>query len=109
MQPTRNKRKQIFSKAIQTINPAQDILFVLYKVLTEKIDVVRVLIRQILVPAKEVGFIKYDSSVDFTQYIESLLHQLKSHEQLKASINSAIASIGKIDVMRLLAEEIEFE
>jgi len=109
MQPTRNRRRQIFSKAIQTINPAQDILYTLYKILTEKIEVVRTLIRQILVPAKEEGFIKYDTSIDFTQYIESLLQQLKSHEQLKPSINSAIASIGKVDVIRLLAEEIEFE
>ncbi|MDR0207074.1 MAG: hypothetical protein LBI45_07470 [Bacteroidales bacterium] len=106
--PTRNRRRQVFSRAIQTINPAQDILFGLYKILTEKIEVVRVLIRQILIPAKEAGFIEYDSSIDFTRYIESLLQQLKSHEQLKPSINSAIASIGKIDVMRLLAEEIEF-
>jgi hypothetical protein len=107
LQPTRNRRRQIFSKAIQTINPAQDVLYNLYKILTEKIEVVRVLLRQILVPAKEAGLIQYDPSTDFTLFIESVLQQLKSHDQLKPSINSAIASIGKIDVMRLLAEEIE--
>ncbi len=103
------KRKRTFSKALATFQPAQIVLLKIYKPLEEKIETVRNLIRQILVPAKEAGMIQYDPSVDFTQYLESLLRQFQAQEQLAPSINSAIASIGKYDVLRILAEEIQFE
>ena len=66
------------------------------------------MIKQIMIPAKDAGMINYDKNNDFTAYLESLLAQFKSHEQLAPGINSAIASIGKYDVLKIIAEEIEF-
>ena len=74
----------------------------------EKTDTVRKLIKQILIPAKEAGLIRSENIVDFGLYLESLLQQFKQHPQLASSINNAIGLIGKFDVLRIMAEEIEF-
>lgn len=60
-----------------------------------------------IMPAKDVGIIRIDDIVDFNQYIESLLQQFLQHEQLRPNINNAIALVGRFDVMRIIAEEIE--
>ncbi len=104
-----SKRKRIFSKTLETIQPVQAICVGRFKKLDEKVESVRSLIRQILVPAKEAGCIRYDPEVDFTDYLESLLQQFRNHEQLAAGINGAIALVGKRDVILILAEEIDFE
>lgn len=101
------KRKQINQSALSTIQPVQQILSDKSNELNEKINQVRTLIKQILIPAKDAGMINYDPKTDFTAFIETLLIQFKSHDQVRSSINSAIALIGKYDVMRILAEEIE--
>ena len=103
------KRKRIIAKALETINPAQSVLQHRFKLLNDKIEMVQNLIKQILVPAKDAGIIQYNSSIDFSGYLETLLLQFKKHEQLAPSINNAIALIGKYDVLRILAEEIEFD
>lgn len=104
-----SKRRRVFTKAVETVQPVQAICTERFRKLEEKVDTVRNLIRQILVPAKEAGCIKYDASIDFTTYIESILQQFRKHEQLKAGINSAIAMTSKQDVILILAEEIDFE
>ncbi|PPK94819.1 hypothetical protein LY01_01572 [Nonlabens xylanidelens] len=102
------KRKLMTTAAINTVQPVQQLLTDVSNKLEEKIEVVRNLIKQILVPAKDAGMINYEPGHDFTAYLEKLLAQFKTHEQLAPSVNSAIASIGKYDVLKILAEEIEF-
>ncbi len=102
------KRKRVFTKALETVQPAQALCADRFRKLDDKIETVRQLIRQILVPAKEAGCIQYDPMVDFTAYIEPLLQQFRKHEQLAASINGAIALVGRHDVILILAEEIDF-
>ncbi len=104
-----SKRKRIFSRALETIHPVQALCAERFRKLDEKVDTVRSLLRQILVPAKAAGCIRYDPAVDFGAYLESLLQQFRQHEQVSASINGAIALIGKQDVILILAEEIDFE
>ncbi|MGH1383824.1 hypothetical protein [Kordia sp.] len=101
------KRKQVNHAALVSVQPVQQILSDKSNELNEKINQVRTLIKQILIPAKDAGMINYDPKTDFTAFMESLLIQFKSHEQVRPSINSAIALIGKYDVIRILAEEIE--
>ena len=103
----RNLKKQKLSVATSTIQPAQEIVSNLYDSKNEKIEEVRTLIRQIIIPAKEAGLINYNAKDDFTDYLESLLNQFKQHAQLSPLISRAIATIGKYDVLRLLAEEID--
>ncbi len=102
------KRKQQYHKALSSIQPVQQLLSDKSDELNNKIDHVRLLLRQILIPAKDAGMIIYDPPTDFTVFMESLLLQFKNHEQIAPGINNAIATIGKYDVLRLLAEEIEF-
>lgn len=102
------KRKQMTVAAISSVQPVQQILSDVSNRLEEKIEAVRSMIKQILIPAKDAGMINYDPKTDFSSYLESLLAQFKSHEQLAPGINSAIASIGKYDVLKIIAEEIEF-
>ena len=104
----RKKRKQVVSQALATIDSGQHVLFSINKDLSDKINTVRTLIKQILIPAKESGLISSENIVDFGQYLESLLQQFKQHPQLAASINNAIGLIGKFDVLRIIAEEIDF-
>lgn len=104
----RKKRKQIVSQALASIDSGQNVLFSINKNLSDKIDTVRTLIKQILIPAKEAGLISSENIADFGQYLESLLRQFKQHPQLASSINNAIGLIGKFDVLRIIAEEIEF-
>jgi len=101
------KRKQINQAALETIQPVQQILSNKSNELNDKVNQVKTLIKQILIPAKDAGMIDYNSNNDFTLFIENLLVKFKTHEQVRPSINNAIALIGKYDVMRILAEEIE--
>ena len=103
----RGSRKKRLSVAISTVNPAQEVVSDIFDSNNQIIEEVRTLIKQILVPAKEAGLISYDSTTDFTEYLEKLLNQFKQHQQLSPLISRAIASIGKYDVLRLLAEEID--
>jgi hypothetical protein len=94
--------------ALATVQPIQQLLSDKCMELEDKIDAVRIMIKQILLPAKDAGMFTYDPKTDFSSYLESLLTQFKSHEQLAPGINNAIASIGKYDVLKIIAEEIEF-
>jgi hypothetical protein len=107
-EPVRNRRKRLISQALSTIDPAQNVLYSINKPLEEKISTVRTLIRQFLVPAREAGLIKLDGVTDFTQYIEYLFQQAKTNQQIAPSLNHSLILLGKLDVMRIVAEEIEF-
>jgi hypothetical protein len=104
----RKKRKIVIAKAIGTVDAAQNILYTISKQLNDKIETVRTLIRQILIPAKEAGIIKQEDCTNFTEYVEHLLQQFKQNTQLAPSINNAIGLIGRIDVLRIIAEELDF-
>lgn len=104
----RNRRKALDSKAASTVNEAQDILFSINAALRDNIDKVTTLVRQIMVPAKEAGIIQPPESQDITSYVENLLNQFKSHEQLKSSIYSAETLIGRFDLLRIIANELDF-
>lgn len=103
------RKKMTFNQAMSSIQPVQQILSDKSNELTEKIEQARILIRQIIIPAKDAGMINYDKNTDFTVFIESLITQFKTHDQVAPLINNTLASIGKYDVMRILAEEIEFQ
>ncbi|WP_124981330.1 hypothetical protein [Nonlabens xiamenensis] len=103
---SRSKRKRL--AALATVQPVQQLLTDRYRELEAKIESVRSMIKQILVPAREAGMIRHQPGMEFTAFIESLLQQFQRHEQLAPSIQSAIASLGRQDVIRIIAEEIEF-
>lgn len=102
------KRKLMDQLALESVQPVQQILSDRSNLLQEKIEQVRTLVKQILIPAKDAGMIKYDPKMDYTLFMENLLTQFKAHEHVRPSINNAIALIGKYDVIRILTEEIEF-
>ena len=106
---TRAMRKKIqLSRSLSSIQQVQLLITSKYKSLNEKLEQVRMLIKQILIPAQAAGMIHEPNGTGFNIYLEGLLHQFQRHEQLGPSINNAIAMVGKFDVLRILAEEIEF-
>lgn len=103
-----HKRKHLNQIGLSSVQPIQKILTDKSQELNDKIEQVRILIKQILIPAKDAGMIEYDHNKDINLFMESLLFQFKSHEQVRPLINNAIVLIGKYDVIRILIQEIEF-
>ncbi|MFO7869395.1 MAG: hypothetical protein R6U95_08885 [Bacteroidales bacterium] len=102
------QKKYVRKKAIETIQPVQQILSHKYEEINSKLENVRSLIKQILVPAKEMGLISYQKNIDLNSYIESLMLELKKNKQVAPLLNSAIITVGKYDVIRIIADELEF-
>ncbi len=105
----REKQRAQNQRSLATIGVAQDIVQERYQRLADKIEKVREILKQIILVAKEAGFLEQSmiSGENFTQFVEQFLWQMRNHEQLKPSINLAIATVGKYDTMRIIAEEIE--
>lgn len=104
----KEKRKKRQHKALQTIQTAQITLHKKQQALDEKIEQVRTVLKQIIVVTKQAGMLQIERGQDMTYFLESFLMQLQQHKQVSATVNNAIASIGRFDVLRLLGEEIEF-
>lgn len=104
----RSGKKAQIQKALETINSAQQVVLVKQSQLEERIEKVRTIIRQVVTLAKTAGLIKLRPGENFTAFLEQFLMQMQQHEQLQPSINMAIATVGKYDTLRILAEEIEF-
>ncbi len=97
-------RKQIDEACIATINPAQQILSNIYDVLNVKVENAYSFFRQVIVTMKSKNLINLDGVTDMTDYINNLLRQLSLNEQLSTGINGIIASIGKADAVRVIAD-----
>ena len=100
----KSRRKCVDEACVATINPAQRIVSAIHSSLDSKLEAVYTLFRQILVPMRINNMIVLDGVVDMTDYINTLLRQLSLNEQLSANINGAIASIGKTDSLRVIAD-----
>ncbi|MCB0712553.1 MAG: hypothetical protein KDD67_09510 [Ignavibacteriae bacterium] len=103
-----NRRKFLRQRALETIRPVQQSVLQRQAQLEASVESVRKVLRPILMVAQQAGFITPAAyGGDFTLFLEQLLQQMLNHEQLAPSISSAIATIGKSDTLRILAEEIE--
>ncbi len=97
-------RKEKFIAVLKTVNAAQTLLLEKYKTLEEKVENVRVFLKQVLTQINDAGILNYDENTDFTAFINSVFEQMKNNAQLSGSIHNAVATIGKTDVLRLIAE-----
>ena len=105
----RQSRKEKLEAALATVNSAQDIIYNIYTKANINVENVYTLFRQIIVPMRTAGIINIDGITDLTGYVNDLLRQMLANEQLSASVNGAIASVGKADVIRIIAELITEE
>lgn len=103
----KSKKKAQMQKALETVQAAQQVVYNKQIKLEEKIEQVRSMTRQVVQMAKAAGMIHFHPGDNFTAFLEHFLMQMQQHEQLQASANLAIASIGRYDTLRILAEEIE--
>ena len=103
----KTKKKAQVQKALETVQAAQQVVYNKQIKLEEKIEQVRNMTRQVVQMAKAAGMIQFYPGEDFTAFLEHFLMQMQQHEQLQAGVNLAIASIGRYDTLRILAEEIE--
>lgn len=101
---TTSHRKRVDETCVSTVNPAQQILSNIYSVLNIKIENAYSFFRQVIVPMKSNNLIELNNVTDMTDYINNLLRQLSLNEQLSTGINGIIASIGKADAVRVIAD-----
>lgn len=98
------KRRQVTEHCLDSINVAQEVVNTPYEAVNAKVEGVHTLFRQIIIPMRNAGLVSLDGVTDMTETINTLLRQLSLNEQLSSGINGAIASIGKADVMRTIAQ-----
>ncbi|EDP95360.1 hypothetical protein U8527_16890 [Kordia algicida OT-1] len=46
--------------------------------------------------------------IDFNTYIMGIFENFKNHEQLRASMTKVLTMVNRSDVLRIMAEEIDF-
>ncbi|MEM7187114.1 MAG: hypothetical protein AAF466_10685 [Bacteroidota bacterium] len=105
---TRSKRRLVFAKYLKTITPAQTVVLHLQKNLEIKIEKTREIIKQLLIAADQLGYLATNTGPNLNASIDSLLHRLGEHEQLKTLMKNAFSMLGKFDCQRLIAEEITY-
>lgn len=105
----KQSRQEKREAALATVNSAQDIIYNIYTKANINVENAYTLFRQIIVPMRTAGIINIDGIIDLTGYVNDLLRQMLANEQLSASVNGAIASVGKADVIRIIAELITEE
>ncbi len=97
-------RKEKLIAVLKTVNAAQAVLLEKYNTLSEKVENVRTFLRQVLMQINDAGMLEYDDNTDFTSFVNFLFQQMNSNAQLSGSIHNAVATLGKNDVLRLIAE-----
>ena len=98
------QRKELFAYATSQVNVAQTIIYNIYSPLNTRIETIKLLFKQLLSPILLSGNLCIDASMDLSIQIDSLIKSLRVNDQISGNINNAIASIGKIDVMRIIAD-----
>jgi len=103
-----SKRKEQLYVASTILYPAQSVLHSVLEPIEFKVQQAREIITQLLQLAKQAGMIRYEASIDFNTYIMGIFESFKSHEQLAASMTKVLTMINRSDVLRVMAEEIDF-
>lgn len=98
-------KKITASKCLESISPAQAVLYDLYEVAHNKIETAESLLRQLVTTMNNSGLFEGQDTLD-QSFATNLLNQIRQNPQLSPSVNNIIASLGYSDVLRLLVIEI---
>lgn len=98
------QRKELFAYAASQVDVAQTILYNVYSPLNARIENVKLLFRQLLAPILLSGNFSFNPNEDISTQIENLIKSLRINDQISASINNAIVTVGKIDTIRIIAD-----
>lgn len=99
------QKKLLVSKCLESISPAQLILYNLYETTQSKIETAESLLRQIITTMKNSGLFD-GQNISEQSFAVSLLNQLLQNTQLSPSVNNIIATLSYPDVLRLLMTEL---
>ncbi|NQY06871.1 MAG: hypothetical protein HRT68_11960 [Flavobacteriaceae bacterium] len=103
-----SRRKEQLHVASSLIHPSQNVLLAVVEPVEYKVSQAKEIISQILQLAKQAGMIRYEKHIDFNTYLMGLLEMFKNHEQLKPSMTKALTLVNQSDLLRIMAEEIDF-
>lgn len=103
-----SKRKEQLYVASTILYPAQGVLQAVLEPIEYKVQQAREIISQLLQLAKQAGMIRYEAHIDFNTYIMGIFENFKNHEQLRASMTKVLTMVNRSDVLRIMAEEIDF-
>ena len=98
-------KKNLVSKCLESIPPAQLIISNLYEAAQNKVETAETILRQIITTMKNSGLLEGQDILD-QAFATDLLNQILHNTQLSPSINNIIATLGYTDVLRLLMTEL---
>lgn len=102
----KNKRRMILSKAIGTIQQAQQTLYNLYYPIDQKIQQAEEIIENLLVIANEDQAFREIEKDDFSRYINKVWLYLLKQEPLQAHVNQLKLLVSTTDIMLLLGQKV---
>lgn len=108
-QEKRNKKKELFHFAAAILATSQEEIWAICSTRMETLDNCKKLIRQLLNLIYQSKAFTFDSSQDFTLFIENVWSFCNSHEQLRGITVQLLSLINKSDVLLIMAEEIDLQ
>lgn len=106
---SRNKKKEVLQLGASTLTEAQHDLWEVYTPYATILNNSTTLIEQLLAVIYQTKQFKYDTSEDFTQFLEQVWKFCCNHEQLKGISSQILSMINQSDVLIIMAEKIALE
>ena len=102
----RSTKKRQLQLASEIMFELQDTVLSVIKPHEIKVNEAKDLLLHLLSILKQSGALKYTDQTDFQEFINSIWHLCSTHEKLKQGTVKILTLISQIDVLRIIAEEI---
>ena len=103
----RSQKKKQMQIAAESMFEIQDTVLNVLKPFEQKVSEARDLLRHLLNVLKQSGAVKYTDEVNFQDFINIIFKLFLTHEQLKLSMVGILTLVSQIDILRIIADEIE--
>lgn len=102
----RSTKKRQLQLASEIMFELQDTVLTVIKPHEIKVNEAKDLLIHLLSIVKQSGTLKYTNQINFQEFINSIWQLCSTHDQLKQGTVKILTLISQIDVLRLIAEEI---
>ena len=102
----RSTKKRQLQLASEVMFDLQDTVISVMKPHEIKVNEAKDLLIHLLSIVKQLGALKYTNQTNFQEFIDSVWNLCSTHEQLKQGTIKILTLISQIDVLRIIAEEI---
>ena len=105
----KQKRKAQWSVAAEALFELQNIVMSILEPKEAKVEEARNLVRQLFGALSQANAVKYQPGSDFQQFVNQLWKIMDTHPQLKGGAAQIKALLPRLDILRVMSEEIELE